>query len=264
VRLGVSGSVLAVLVLAALRCAHAPPRPIDFGTRGRLENPETALESIMSRRDRVKTVRGEGKFSIDSPQGSGKFNAFVEAQWPAQMRLETVTFFGNPVAVLTSDGTHFALNDIEHRQFLEGLATAENVSRLLPVRLKPEDITALLIGVPPIPPTFSDVHMELDEPARAYALSLGRGAATEVVGLDPATLQPVWVRVNRLLSPTAYEAFFENYEKETDLPRVVRLVTEDPKATVELRWQDRQVNGELPLLTFTQSPPAGVTPTTMP
>jgi hypothetical protein len=253
----------ALLFLTLLAILPSCPKkvvlgPINFGPKGRIQDADFALESVQARRDRVHTVRGEARVALDGPQGSGKVTEFVAACFPSHLRLETVSFFGSPMAVLTSDGTTFALNDLEHQKFVDGEATPENVSRLLPVQLRPEDIVALLIGVPPLLVATDSVTLELDEAARMYKLVLKSGGAVEVIGLEPATLRPVHIWMNAKAGLTAYEASFDDYDEVFDLPRNLELTTRDPNTKVQLKWRDREMNAELPVGTFKQTPPAGL------
>lgn len=253
-------ALLPVLVLGLLLPGCPKPvvlGPVDFGPHGRLRDPSAALDSILARRDRIKTLRGEARVALESPDGSGKVTENIAACPPGNLRLETISFFGSPIAVLTSDGSGFALNDLEHQKFFQGPATPDNVSRLLPMRLRPEDIVSLLIGVPPLLVATDSVSFDFDELARQYKLVLKTAGAVEVIAMDPATLRPTHVWMNAAAGLTAYEAAFDDYDPAFDLPRSLEVSTREPKAKVQLRWRDREVNTELPVNTFRQQPAPG-------
>ncbi len=249
------------LALAALAVALAgcpPPPPLQFTAGGPITDPRVALDAVIARREKTHSVRGEAKVNLSTPQGSGKLTEFIAAAWPNRLRLETVSFFGNPLAVLTTDGFRFQLFDVDHNRFTQGTASADDASRLLPVPLNAEIVVALLLGVPPLLDKRSP-RLVVDEKERSYALTLKQGEAMEVIGLDTLSLRPVWVRMNAQASPTAFEARLEDYDPETDLPRTLELRTRDPETSVELRWRDREINATLPGETFVQQPPAGAT-----
>src|SRR5690606_17937388 len=108
----------------------------------------------------------EARLSAELREGSGKVGQFVLAERPDRVRLETLSFFGQPLAVLTSDGTTFRLHDLENGRFYEGPATAGNVSQLLPVRIPPEELVSLLLGVPPLVTGAEPVLLRVDEEKR--------------------------------------------------------------------------------------------------
>jgi outer membrane lipoprotein-sorting protein len=236
-------------------CGCPPPPPLQFGAGGPITDPKIAVDSIIARREKIHSVKGEAKVSLSTPQGSGKITEFIAAEWPNRLRLETVSFFGSPLAVLTTDGVHFQLLDVEHNHFTQGVASRDDASRLLPVPLNAEIVVALLLGVPPLLDAATQTKLVVDEKARSYALTLKHGDAIEVVGLDTITLRPVWVRMNADASPTAFEARFAEYDPDTDLPRSMELRTRDPDTSVELKWRDREINSSIPPETFVQQPP---------
>jgi outer membrane lipoprotein-sorting protein len=114
------------------------------------------------------------------------------------------------------------------------------------------------------------MKLEVDEEGRAYALTLlfrdrlTQVEETEVVGLEPITLRPLWVRMNAAAAITPFQATFENYDATLGLPRDIKVATAEPKARVELHWRDRELNVTVPADNFTQLPPPGVTPTELP
>jgi hypothetical protein len=256
---------LALAVLALTECAH--PGPINFGPRGRLKKPEPLFEAVLAQRDHATSVSGAGKALIETKDGTTKLNELIVAKAPSNLRLETTSFFGNPVAVLTADGTAFALFDMEHHQFFEGPATPANVSRLLPIHLRPEDITSLLLGVPPMLSALTSLQIDVDEERRCYTLTIHHWNKdthedeTEVVGMDPLTLRPLWVRMNAAAAITPFEATFGNYDNIQGLPRDIKLTTAEPKTRIEVHWNDRDLNPRLTPDQFTQAPPPGLTPT---
>lgn len=224
-----------VCVLAG--CPRAP-LPVDFGLRGRIDDPAVALEAVQARAAKVASVRGEAKAKVDSPQGGGSLTQFVIAQAPDKVRLESIDFFGRPVAVLTSDGFLGSLYDVERHVVFQGLATPQMVGRLLPLALEPSVLVSLLLGAPPVS-AATPVSLEVDEQARAYVLGVEGEHGRLVLGLDPATLRTLWVRGD------AWQARFEDWKGPEDLPRKVSLTTRDGRTRVELSWRDREVNPPL-------------------
>jgi outer membrane lipoprotein-sorting protein len=237
-----------------------PRAPLSFGAHGRVTDPQVILDDVRVRRAAVTQVQGEAKAAITSPEGSGKLTQYLVAQAPDHIRLESISFFGDPLAVLTSNGTQFAMHDLKQNRFYEGAATATNVSRLLPMRLPPDELVSLVLGVPPLVPDAKIAYFTLNAPERVYELVLTAHDQTEVLSVETATLRPVRVdMLERPLGLTAYRAEFGDYAGTPDLPREARLIGADGKTRVELRWRQREVNGALDADVFTQDVPENAT-----
>lgn len=232
----VAALLATVLVLSG--CPRAP-LPLDFGLRGRIDDPAEALEMVKARAAKVHAVRGEAKAKLDTPQGGGSLTQFVIAQAPDRVRLESIDFFGRPVAVLVSDGVFGSLFDVERHLVFQGPATAQMVGRLLPLRLDPAVLVALLLGSPPVPDDATPLSLQVDEQARAYVLTLDTDGGPLTLGLDPATLRTLWVR------GADWRASFDDWKSVEELPRKVSLTTRDGATKVELSWRDREVNPAL-------------------
>jgi len=248
--------ILAALALAAASagCLHPPPPP-DFGPRGRLADPAEALRALRSRLEKVHSVRGDGRAAIRSPQGSGRLRVFVAAQAPASVRLETLGMFGQPLAVLACDGEKLSIADLEHGKFYAGLAGSAGVALLLPMRVEPADLVALLLGGPPLPADAEPVSLEVDETMRSYRLDVRADAAPQRIWIDTATLAPRRAEVPARGALSAYSAAFSEYED--DLPKVVETASADGRGSVRLSWGSREVNPALDPAVFRQEPPPG-------
>jgi hypothetical protein len=246
--------VLAALCLGALAC---PRPPLDLGPRGRVTDPNELLAALAARRAAVQDVGGDARARIDTPRGGGGLDLFIVAQTPDRVRIEALSFFGQPVAVLTTDGVLFQLADLQHGTFTEGPASATSVSRLLPLELPPGELVSLLLGLPPLLEDAAPVDLALDERERAYVLTLSDRAARQRLGFEPATLRPTFVELPARDGLSGYRAEFDRHEPPADLPTRVVLRSEDGRVKVELSWRQREVNPELDPATFTQQPPEG-------
>jgi hypothetical protein len=232
---------VALLAVALLLAGCPRPPPLDFGAHGRLTDPAVALEALRARREKARSVNGEARTLVETPDGSGRLTQFVVAERPNRFRIESLSFFGSPLAVMASDGQTFRLHDLENGQFFEQPADAASLARLVPLRIPVAELVDLLVGTPPL--LEGEVRrFELVPEWRAYQLWLGRGEEIQELGLDPATLRPLWVafRDRPMLSP--YRADFEQYEGDEDRPRVVKLRSPDGKTRVELNWRERELD----------------------
>jgi outer membrane lipoprotein-sorting protein len=246
---------LAVLTLLT-GCPH---RPLEFGPRGRITDPTIILSALSQRRAAVHSVQGEAKANISTPEGSGKITQFIVAEAPDRVRLESISFFGDPIAILSSDGRQFALHDVKRNEFVQGEASAENVSRLLPLRLPPEELVSLVLGVPPLPAKPQAIALDVNEKDRGYELTVTDGEQTEVLLVDTLSLRPKRVDVAGRPALSPYRAEFDDYDDKLNLPNVVRLFAPDGKSKVELKWREREVNRAIEPEAFVQEVPEGAT-----
>jgi hypothetical protein len=248
-----------VLVLAGCpKPVVVPQTPIDFGPQGRLTDPSVALEAVVARRAKMRSIQGEAKATVETPQGGGKVTELVAAELPARLRLDAVTMLG-PAASLASDGERYQFADHEHKRFYDGPAVADSIARLLPVRIPPAELVSLLLGQPPLLEGAQPLSLEVDDAHGVYLLTLGHLGDREVLGLDPATLRPVKVLMEDRPGLSAYRAELREYEGEADLPKIVRVSTADGTGSIELKWRERDVNPVLEPGMFTLKMPDGFT-----
>src|SRR5512133_1916595 len=132
-----------LLVLVVAACARVPPPDLSRDAR-------ELFAQVRSAQDRVQRVRGSARVRIDSPGGSGTVTEFIAAEKPDRVHLETIDFFGNPAAVLVAAGGQFAFLDRRESVLYRGEATAENVSRLLPVLVPVDELVTILCGSAPL------------------------------------------------------------------------------------------------------------------
>ena len=138
-----SGAVaLGVSVLLA-SCAGAPCPRDTFTSAPRL------VRSFESMRAPARSIRAEAR--VDRRDASGRIRGTVLMllERPDRVRFDVMTQFG-PAAVLTSDGTEFALTDLRENRFFVGASCAENIERLLGLPLNGADVARFLLGETPM------------------------------------------------------------------------------------------------------------------
>lgn len=246
----------------AFTLGACPRRPIRFGPGGELKDPRAVLAQVDRLSGRVLSLKAEAKVSVTTPRQSGTVGELVAVMRPAALHLETLDFFGKPVAVLASDGARFALFLAAEGQYLVGPATAENVSRLLPIVLEPKEAVMLLLGdVPRIP--AEPTRLEIDEAARAYVVTLSHGAIAQRIWVGTEDFRP---RRSEIRGAPAYDLQFDVFEetKAMSFPRRLELIAVDAGGTptgtrLSLRYTDLELNPETDLTLFMLPQPPGTT-----
>jgi hypothetical protein len=250
-----SRAALLLLLLAAAGCPRGGVSP-DLGA-----DPARLLAELREGQARVQRVQGSARVRIASPEVKGTLLELVVAEKPARVRLETLDFFGNPVAVLVADGDRFGFYDSRSRTYWRGDATAENVSRFLPVALPPEELVTILCGSAPLLPAEPLEARPRDGKAElvlargdvAQQLVVGEGLAVETSRVRRAHPEPAAQAV-------FYDLDFGSFRSVAGVrfPGRIRLDAASAGARVELEWrQDLEVNGRLERELFALAPPRG-------
>jgi hypothetical protein len=118
------------------------------------------LHAYRSMRSPMHVIRAEARVDRRDAQGRVRGTVLMLLQRPDQVRFDVMTQFG-PAAVLTSDGTEFALSDLRENRFFVGPSCAENIERLIGLPLEGADVARFLLGESPlIEATSEDVVCE--------------------------------------------------------------------------------------------------------
>jgi hypothetical protein len=180
---------------------------------------------------------------------------FIAAARPAFLHFEVLGFFGEPRAILVSDGQAFALLQNDQGQYFHGPATPENVSRLLPVVLSGPELVSILLGAAPRIPAERLSAQALAE-APAYLVTLWQGDRSQKLWIHPDNHR---VLKSEVRGASAYDLLFEDFQATgaIDFPRKITLFASSGSATLELRYQELRVNPDLEPALFKLAPPAG-------
>ena len=81
----------------------------------------------------------------------------ISSRSPQSMRI-TISAFDKAVATLVTDGVAFALMDVGQNAYVTGMATPENISRILPVFLSAADLYRVIHGMFPIDDLTDDAY----------------------------------------------------------------------------------------------------------
>ena len=217
-----------MLAVAALGLIACPRRPLSFGPQGEIKDPGELLQALASRSAKLHRLRSEVSFSANGPRGRGSTSGLVAAERPAFLRLELDDFFGNPAAVITTDGTTLGLYRASDNIYAVGAATAKNVARLVPIEIPIDEAVDLLFGDPR--PLGGEVHgFFVDRERYTYALLFtagsGDGERRQRIDLDTETLVPVGEAVE---GAEPFEARFLDFESDSGLRVARRLEVLSP------------------------------------
>jgi hypothetical protein len=243
--------------VAALLLAACPRRPLSFGPQGEIQDPNEILRALASRSAKLHSLRSEVSFSADGSRGRGSTAGLVAAERPAHLHLELDDFFGNPAAVLTTEGTTLGVYQASSNTFATGLASPRNVASLVPVELPVSEAVDLLFGDPR--PLGSRVQgFFVDRGRYSYALLFASGSGAQErrqrIDLDTETLVPVGETVEGW---EPFEARFSNFESDSGLRVLRRLEVDSPGGEIKLSYKSLEINPPLSRELFIPRAPPG-------
>jgi len=174
-----------LLVALALTLAGCPGR-FDFGPHA-YHDASDLLQAVRAAQAAPARLSGDATVHVTTKRGRFGADHFVALRRPGDLHLETLSFFGSPLALLVVDDGHLVLWDVQSGRAYEGPATPATIGMVAPVDLGPKEIVAILLGTPPLP-RAGPVRLELDQKARAYRLVIGAGDRRAVALVDPKDL----------------------------------------------------------------------------
>lgn len=242
---------LALLAVAALAACTPRRPPPDLSL-----DPAALLAQVRAAQARVSSVRGDARLRVRSPDGSGTVQALVAAERPDRVYVQTLDFFGNTLAVLATSGGALSLYDARARVLYRGPATPENLARLVPIPLSPEDLAAILCGGAPL----LDGEALRAEPGRGHVtLELAGGGRTETLRIGPgAQVQRAALRAAGAAGPSGWDLEIARTDASgAGYASEVKLSARDPDVSLGLGWEEAEWNGPVDAALFTPPAPRG-------
>jgi hypothetical protein len=243
---------VATLAATALAAGCAPRlRPPPAGLP---PDPVALLAEVRAAQARVVRVQGQARVDLEGPEGASGVDQFVAAERPGRLRLETLDFFGNVLAVLAVDGDDLTLYDARQKIFYRGAATAENVGRLVPVALAPVELVTLLCGSAPI---LDGEAVDASPVDGALRLTLRRGEALQ--RLDVGEGGAILHALDSRSGVVGLEVTLTGHQRRGGVLLPGRVAARAPAArlALSLRWKSVEVNGPVDPGLFRLEPPAG-------
>ena len=251
-------TLLAVVALVVLRggsCAknvrsYTPPTPREV------------LNHVIARGLRVKSLRGHTRMSHQSNQGKIKGTVRFMAQRGGKLRFDVRSPLDTPLATLVSDGKEFTLVDAAKNRHFHGPATPCNISRLLRIVMRADDVLTALGGSTPII-GFKDLSLAWDDQAGAEVLTLKSvDGTTQVMRLDgynkrwdliSSEVRDPTGKVILRVTPKDYVTV-----KGVRVPRQIHVVQPEQKAELWVSYKKLELNIDLPAEAFVPQQSGGL------
>ncbi len=171
---------------------------------------------------------------------------------PGQLRFEAEVSLQGTVSILATDGTRFALLDLQKNELHQGPACPANVASLIRIPLAPAEVAAILLGDAQLEPASggdSDA-VAWDAGTRLFFQEHGRDRDLIAVVREDARGGVLW--------QSAYDDL--RSVSTVRLPTVMRFAEGKNSFDqgVEVKFKDVTINGPTRPEDFTRTAPAGV------
>ena len=209
------------------------------------------LLQILDQRDRqFRSVRALASVSYRGPEGRQGFQEAIVVQRPDRARLETLSMLG-AILIVTVNADQIAGFHPREGVFIRGESTKENLFRYTRIPLELEEMTRLLVGLPPVAPGS-------DWQTAGGSLYRDRGGqGKEIVTFDLPSGVPVrWHRLAADGSPEL-SAAFENFSSTPAglFPSKIIFEAAGQQRSVEIVYEAPEINAALPAELFSQQKP---------
>jgi hypothetical protein len=209
-------------------------------------------------------MRALGRVTYFGDSGRVRLKTVLVVDRPGSFRVETISPMEQPIDVMASDGARLWL--LTQGKLYEGPATPENIARMIPLPLRPEELVDTMLGGVPTSDRFEPKKLVWadDSHARWRLVLDGIGGETGELTIDPEKLEVEQAVIKRADGGVRLSLRFEDFQALPDkdaFPRKITLDMPKPKQLeVTIKLEEIEVNVDIaPELLRIQSPP-GVVP----
>jgi hypothetical protein len=232
-----------------------PPTPTQVPTRQ--WNADELIDALQQRDQQFHSLRTLARLDYAGPEGKSDFQEVILVQRPDRLRLESLCCLGAITIMIVTVNDQEILGYLPREDvFLRGQRSKENLRRLtkLPLPLEVKEVTALLLGLPP-------VNSAATPQANGNSLSFpAADGDQDVVAFE--TNDPVPTRWERRDAGGEAEISvkFSDYAPTPAglFPFRIAIESAIQKRRLEIRYQEPELNETLPADLFSQQKPANV------
>ena len=243
--------LLASLVVWA-GCATTTVQPIPTEAPAGPWDPAQLRDALAQRREKFQSLKTLAKVDYAGPDAKNGFQEAVLVQRPDRLRLETLTMLG-AILVVTVNNKEIIGYHPREGVLVRGQASRANLQKYTQIPLELDEITALLLGLPPVDPKTPS---ELSGNALVFSSDRGK----DVVSFE--TKEPVPTQWQRMDASGNIEmtANFADYIQTAAGVFPTRILIESPpqKKRLEIRYQEPELNAAIANDLFSQQKPVNV------
>ena len=174
-------------------------------------------------------------------------------QRPDRLRLETLSFLG-AILIVTANSKELVGYHPREGIFVRGDRTKDNLRRYTQIPLDLEEITMLLIGLPPVDP-----NTPADQNKNALIFSSKDGKRDVVVFESQQPVPTKWERLNASGSVELSAEFSDYIQTPAGLfPSQIVFAANLQRKKIQIRYQQPEINATISPELFSQQKPANV------
>lgn len=243
----------ASLLFLLIGCAKEIPtfEPADMPA-------SVAVEHLENGKEQLRSFRAVGSIQVKGDKQRWSGRAFFLAQLPSSLRLEVLSFFGQPVIYAASDGYEFLVWEPGNNRAYQGLAAHGTLARLIKFPLHDREAVLLLAGVVPI---WYQVEQKL------FKLPNNGSMLLQLEDTSSRLTQKVWLEGESLVATKIerirggkleLEATFSDFMDIEGWFYPRSIVMEGAKTRVTIRYEQIAINESLDHSVFHLTLPEGV------
>jgi len=227
-----------LLVLGlAVGCARVPPLP----TRVAPSSAQELLTRLQARAREVQSFTAKGRVTVLTPERKYNGTALITAVKPGTLRVDVLSFFGQPLVTFYTDGQEVKLFAYTEGKLYRGPATARNLALFIPPQVTVAEVIAFMSGTVPLAavpgaeltaePGQDQYQVEMATPPSGERLTLWVG------GPDLEIRRALW------RDPQGVELFrveFQDFQRQNGgpQPHQVELTSGPGDRKMRVRYQD--------------------------
>lgn len=246
--------ILAGIFLGILSCTPITPQSttLSESVATKSREPGKLVESLTRRVHQFRSLRSLATVYYWGTDGRGGFQEVILVHRPDRLRLETLSPLG-AILIITVDADEVVGFHPREALFYRGRSSKENLFRYIQVPLELGEVTALLMGLPP-------VQLEGRWEEEGGAIYRDDGGERDRIIFHPDLGIPVkWERFNSQGEIELSALFSEFSPTSVGLfPMRISLEAHTQQKRVEIRYQEPEVNIALPVALFVQEKPTNV------
>jgi outer membrane lipoprotein-sorting protein len=240
------------------RTWRAPVTPPSANT-----SPEILLASLAQRWQGVEALRALARVSVTSAQGHYSTRQTFLWRRPAFLRLDTLSFFGQPMMSLVANRAQTSIYYPVEGTFFQGPTSPATLARVIGLPLDVGEVAPLLLGDTRPSPTqpVAATYLQTDE--AMYLLRF--------VGVGGGLIQDAWVDPDQLLprravrytqhGTTAVDIAYSDFRRlagSLSVPHALAIWLPHTETEVRVHFLMVDINPGLSPAVFQLSPPTGV------
>ena len=216
------------------------------------------MEELDEKRSQLSSFRAVGTLRVKGGKHQWSGRAFILSRMPQSLRLEVLSFFGQPALYLVSDGNHFVFWEPGSDHAYKGFVSGNTLTALINFPLEDRKTLLLLAG---IVPAYAYTEAKLFKVQNTESLMLqlknGPGRLTQRVWLEAEEFAVTRIETLRG-SKLELEANFTDFVSVQGflLPRSVMIKAD--KVMLSLKYKQFAVNEPLQQETFELALPEGI------